>query len=97
VGIYTSPHPHCSSSHYISFISYSYTLLLIYLLSLNGLLCIVLFILDIYIVNQVGSPQNDELVLKEPQDFSADLAIMWNLFGIAVESTLLISLDQMAG
>jgi hypothetical protein len=53
VGIYTSPHPHCSSSHYISFISYSYTLLLIYLLSLNGLLCTVLFILDIYIVNQV--------------------------------------------
>jgi hypothetical protein len=44
------------SSHYISFISYSYTLLLIYLLSLNGLLCFVLFILDIYIVKQVGSP-----------------------------------------
>jgi hypothetical protein len=56
VGIYTSLHPQYSSSQYISFISYYYALLLLYLLSLNGLLCILLFILDIYIVNQVGSP-----------------------------------------
>jgi hypothetical protein len=54
VGIYTSPHPHCSSS-YILFILIQ--LLLNIFTILNGLLRTVLFILDVYIVNQVGSPQ----------------------------------------
>jgi hypothetical protein len=83
VGIYTSPHPHCSSSHYISFISYSYTLLLIYLLSLNGLLRIVLFILDIYIVNQVGSPQWYQSFISDlglwPPDLWVNIVALGNI------------------
>jgi hypothetical protein len=62
VDIYTSPHPHCRSS-YILFILIQ--LLLNIFTTLNGLLRIVLFILDVYIVNQVGSPQCFPIVIAQ--------------------------------
>jgi hypothetical protein len=43
----------CNQSH----ISYSYTLLFNIFIILNGLLRTIIFILDIYIVNRLGSPQ----------------------------------------
>jgi hypothetical protein len=63
--IYSSPHPCCNIILFIFLYIYYY----IYLLSINGLLRIVLFILDIYIVNQLGSPQSIEVSHCEIVDF----------------------------